>query len=229
MPALPTMQYSKLTKTSNDVAVYYNLGVGMVKKRMYNGGFMTDPACGGSSVCPAGSFDATVLTSVTADDQPVFGSFPANSPIGTAFEGEVAPNADGVFANLVCLPNPANDVLICFDGGVEANLGQTYRAVPRKYNPADHWVPQRAENTLRISDLFVSNWAGVERIRGRRVTIIVKVFVPGGSGAPTEIQYYSNAMLNVPTMNSGNDGNANIEIQGEGNFSIYAVFAALAP
>lgn len=223
--ALPVMQYSRLTKTNNDVAVYYNLDVGIVKKRLYNGGFTTDPTCGGSSACPSGSFDATVLTAVTAETQPAFGSFPANSPIGTAFEGEMSPTADGVYANLICLPNPANDVLICFDGGVEPNPGLEFRPVPRKYNPADHYVRQRMEGSLRITDMFVSNWVGVERIRGRRCTIIVKIF-PSGGGAPSEIQYYSNVLLSVPPVSSGNDGNANIEVTGEGSFSLYAIFSA---
>ena len=230
MAVLPLMQYSRLTKTNNEVAVYYNLGVGMIKKRLYNGGFSVDQGCGGAQVCPDGSFDATVLTSVTAlgGEQPAFGDFPANSPMGSAFEGEMVPTADGVFANLVCLPDPADDVLICFDGGLEATPGVEYRAIPRKFLAVDHYVRQRPEATLRLSGMFVSNWEGVERIRGRPVTIVVKVF-PSGAGVPSEIQYYSNVVLNVPPISTAADGNANIEVQGEGSFSFYAVFAALPP
>jgi hypothetical protein len=221
---LPTMGFRKETKTGNEVALYYNLGIGIIKKRLFNGGSTVVTSCGGSNACPANSFDATVLTSVLADDQPAFGTMPANSPLFTAVEGEQSITTDGVFADLVCLPDPANDVLICFDQGFEASLGATFRAVPRKYDVADHYVRQRSENSIRISDFFVSNWAGIQRIRGRRVTIIAKIF-PQGGGQPSEIQYYSNVLLNVSPLNYGNDGNANIEINGEGAFNFAAIFA----
>lgn len=222
---LPTLLHRKETKTGNEVALYYNLGVGLIKKRLFNGGFTTESSCGGSSACPTASFDATVLTAVTADDQPSFGSMPANAPLYTAVEGENTPTVDGVFADLVCLPNPADDVLICFDQGFEASLGQTYRAVPRKLNQADHYVRQRTENTIKIPDFYVSNWNGIQRIRGRRVTIIAKVY-PQGAGQASEIQYYSNVILNASPLNYGNDGNANIEISGEGAFNFAAIFSA---
>lgn len=220
---LPVMQYSPKTKTGNEVVLYYNLDVGIVKKHMYFGGFTVEPICGGSSACPPSSFDATVLTTPSMQ---AFGGFPANSPVFSAVEGEQSPPDAGVFADLICLPNPANDVAFCFDNGFEANPGIPYRAVPRKFNPADHYVRQRSENTLRLTDAYVSNWAGVERIRGRRVTIIAKVF-PEGGGAPSEIQYYSNVLLNVTPLTYGNDGNATIEVTGEGSFNSVAVFSAL--
>lgn len=223
---LPAMLWSPITKVGHDVAIYYNLDVGMIKKNLYNGGSRVVTPCGGSQTCPAGSFDATVLTAVIGANQPSFGGLPANAPLWSAFEGEVQPTADGVFADLVCLPNPTNDVLICFDGAVEASPGLTFRPIGRKYEMVDHYVRQRGENTLRISDTFVSNFAGLQRIRGRRCTIIAKIY-PAGGGALQEVQYYSNVLLNMPTLSKGDEGNDSIQISAEGNFSIAAIFSAI--
>lgn len=227
MPAITQsgLTYSPKVKTGNEVYIYYNLGIGRIKERLYNGGSTVITSCGGNTDCPSGSWDATVLRACVGE-QPAFGSFPDNAPIFTAFDGTHNPTADGVFADLVCLPDTDDDVLICFDRGFSANPGATYRAVPRKHQNADHYVIQRGENTLSINDAFVSNWDGIARIRGRRCTIIVKV-MPEGGGQPQEVRYFSNCMLNMPDVPAGNDGNADIEFTAEGTFDFMAVFSKI--
>ncbi len=227
MPAITQadLVHSPKLKTGNEVYVYYNLGVGRIKERMFNGGTRVVTSCGGNSDCPSGSWDATVLRACV-DHQPAFGSFPENSPIFTAFDGTHAPADEGVFADLVCLPDTDDDVLVCFDRGFSANPGATYRAVPRKFETADHYVLQRGENTISINDAFVSNWDGLSRIRGRRCTIIVKV-MPEGGGLPSEIRYYSNVMLNMPDLTTQGDGNADSDFTAEGSFEFMAVFSKI--
>jgi hypothetical protein len=82
------------------------------------------------------------------------------------------------------LPDPDDDVLICYDKGFEANLGETQRAIPRKFRAVDHYVQTRGESSITLNDLLVTNKRGIRRIRGRDVTLIVRI-VPGGFGLPT--------------------------------------------
>lgn len=225
MPALPNLVYSGVTKIGNEVTVFANLGVGILKKQLGFGTSITVTPCVAGEVCPAGSFDATVLN---FPNKAAVGVIPAQAPLFTAAEGEQLPTVEGDIADVLCLPDPANDFLICFDQGVQPTVGETFRAIPRKFNPVDHVVRQRGEYSISLGDLYVSNWDGVERLRGRRCTIIVKV-APGGGGSYQEIQYYTNVTLNVPPINSGNDGNASIELQAQGAFSFCAVFSATKP
>ena len=223
--SLPSFIYTPRVKTGNETEIYYNFGVGRVKKRLYNGGEKVVSSCGGSSSCPAGSFDATVLQSVLGTDQAAFGGIAENSPLYTAVEGEQAPVTDGVNADLVCLPDPANDVLVCFDRAFTAEMGQQFRAIARKYAVTDHYVRQRGENQLSITDVFVANKKGLSAIKGRRCTIIVKVY-PDGGGALQELIYFSNVLLNMPLIAWGNDSNQEMEISATGMFDFCAVFSA---
>lgn len=225
--ALPTFVYTPEVKTGNEIQIYYNLGVGRVKKRKYYGGEVDNQSCAGNPSCPAGSFDATVLTSVVNSDglQLAFGSIPAQAPLFTAAEGDHAPANSGVNADLVCLPDPANDVLICFDRSFSASLGSTFKPVPRKFSSADHYIRQRGDNTITMSDLFIANRVGLQAIRGRRVTIIAKIYPQGGGSLQGAI-YFSNVVLNLPPIAYSTDGNAEMEISAEGSFEFCAVFGA---
>lgn len=222
--ALPTLVYSKGSKINADVAIYANFGHSLITKRLYNGGEVTEPNCSGLD-CDGDSWSATVLT--TPNGSAAMGAIPAYAPLYTAATGQLAPAGD-VLANLVCLPNTDNDFLICYDQSFDPQLGSLIRAVPRKYNPVDHIVPQRAENTLRLSDFFVSNYDGLRSINGRLCTIIAKVF-PKGGGACQEVIYFGGALLNGPPIMEGSDANSNIELSFEGSFSFCAVFSALKP
>jgi len=224
---LPTFVYAPEVKTGNEVHIYYNLGVGRIKKRLYFGGEVEETSCAGSPTCPAGSFDATVLTSVINVDsqQDAFGSIPENSPLYTAMVGEASPANSGVNADLVCLPDTANDVLICYDRSFTANTGNQFKAVPRKFTAADHYIRQRGENSLTMSDLFISNRKGLQAIRGRRCTIIAKIY-PQGGGSCQGVIYFSNCILNMPPIAYGDDQNAEMTVQAEGSFQFCAVFDA---
>lgn len=222
---LPTLIYNAAAKTGNEVQIFANFGVGKILKHKTSTGDVAVTQCGTNEDCPVGGFNATVLQSVTGTIQNAFGGIPANSPLYMAVEGEVAPANTGVSADFVCLPNPDNDFLICFDRGFQASGGTVMKPIPRKFSMADHWVRQRGENSLSMTDLFVCNKRGLLSIRGRRVTIIVKVY-PQGGGELQEVQYFSNVVLNMPTINSQSDGNTEMEIQADGNFEFCAVFSA---
>jgi hypothetical protein len=218
--ALGTLVAGPKTKIGNEVLIYANLGVGILTNRLGYGVNIVETPCVAGVACPAGSFQATVLNKPNVG---AVGIIPANYPVFAAAEGVQAPSVAGDTADVLCLPNPDDDFLICFDQGIQVGIGQTFRNIPRKFNPVDHSVRQRGDYSLTLNDLFISSTAGIQKVRGRPCTIIVKIF-PDGGGSASEIQYYTNVTLNVPPMNTGNDGNASIEIQGTGNFSFCATF-----
>lgn len=223
--ALETLVYSRGTKIGNDVVIYGNYNTGRIKKRLYFGGSVTEESCAGEE-CPAGSFDATVLR--TPNNGTVMGGIPAYAPMYTAVEGEVSPASEGVLADLVCLPNPEDDFLICYTQNFDPQFGETFRAISRNYNSVDHQVLQRADNTLSLSDLYVSNFDGLRSLNGRLCTLIAKIY-PKGGGACQEIIYFTNVSLTTPLLNKQADGNASIEISASGAFSTCAVFSAAKP
>lgn len=227
--ALPALVYSPRTKTNNEVMIYANLGVGLMKytKIKYNTGVATSPfvCCGGACDCPPVSFWATMTLNKNGG---AIGPIPASAPLYAAAEGQHDPTVNGDMAGVACLPNPENDFLICFDQGAAPSPGLPYRPIPVKFNTVDHYVRQRPENTITLNDLFVADWQGLQRIRGIPVTIIIKV-TPEGSGVFQEIQYYCNVILNPSPMNSGSDGNASIDISMDGPFSFCAIFTAPVP
>lgn len=223
---LPTLAYAGQSKTGNEIAVYANLGVGILKKINYFGGSKVVTPCVAGETCPPNSFDATVLA--TLPNVGAVGVIAANSPLYTAAEGDQGPTVAGDVAYMLCLPDPSLDFLICYNQGFQATPGASYRTIPVKFNPVDHVVPQRSDNSLSLGDLFVSDRDGLQKIRGRRCTIIVYIY-PGGGGQPQEIQYYTNAILNVPPMNFGEDGNASVSISGSGSYSFCGVFSATHP
>lgn len=225
MTALPSLVYSGSTKIGAEILVYANLGVGILKQQLGFGSAVNITPCVAGEVCPAGSFDATVLN---FPNKGAVGTIPAQAPVYTAAEGIQNPTVQGDVADVLCLPNPADDFLICFDQGFQPTVGETFRAIPRKFNPVDHVVRQRGTYSLTLTDLYVSSWDGIERLRGRRCTIILKI-MPGGGGSIQEIQYYTNVTLNVPPISTGNDVNASVEVQGTGNFSYCATFSAPKP
>ena len=223
---LPTLAYAGATKTNNEVAIYANLGVGILKKINYFGGSKTVTPCVAGEACPANSWDATFLS--TIPNVGAVGTIPALSPLYSAAEGDQAPTVAGDISYVMCLPDISLDFLLCYSQGFQATPGQSYRPIPVKFNPVDHVVPQRSDNSLSLGDLFVSSWDGLQKIRGRRCTIIVYIY-PNGGGQPQEIQYYTNAILNVPPMNMGDDGNASVTISGTGSYSFCGVFSAAKP
>lgn len=227
--ALPGLIWSPRTKTSNEILIYANLGVGLMKftKVFYTGGLQTSPfvCCGGTCICPNNSFWATMTLNKNGG---AIGPIVTASPLYAAAEGQHDPTIVGDMAGVACLPDPEDDFLICFDQGVNPTPGLPYRPIPAKFNAVDHYVRQRSENTITLNDLFVADYQGLQRIRGIPVTVIIKIS-PEGSGVFQEIQYYCNVILNPSPMNSGSDGNASIDISMEGPFSFCAIFTAAVP
>lgn len=240
MPALPGLVYNGLTKTGNEALIYWNPRPGRMIGRIFHDGTSVQKsattACG-TPTQPTGGFVARLLMSRNEAD---INGIPALSPLYTAEEidsavpsndindFDAAPTVAGDGVTIVSLPNPADDVLICHDRGFSMNPGVTQRPIPRKMEAANHHVMQRAENSINLTDLFVSNWDGVQAIRGQEGTIIVKIF-PNATAAPQEIQYYSGAVLNPQPMNAPSESNDSIEISMDGTFNFAAIFSAAKP
>ena len=242
MPQLPTLVHDKKTKVGGEVLVYYNLDSGRKIGSLVEGASGVEKnavtACGGSQSCPSGAFPAAVIavpntTSIAVSDGP---TFEAQSPVGAAGEIDTALSEDinsydmtastvGDSVDIWCLPDPSNDVLICFEQGFSPATGERFRAVPRKFNPADHYVRQRSENTISLTDIFVSAWDGIQRLNGLTVTLVAKIY-PDGGATPSQINYYPQVRLNVPSLDVPGEANDSIEITGEGNFEEALVFAA---
>lgn len=227
--ALPTLAYNPLSRTGNEVWVYYNLGVGKrLETRFHDGATVqtyTWAECGAGGaapVCPAGSFNATTVLMPSTG---VSGSIPANSQPGLAVEADLDPTSEGDTFNYVCLPDPTDDVFLCMDQGFSATPGLPFMDIPVKFNAVDHRVRQRPENSLSLSERLVGNQSGLQRIAARPVTIIVKVS-PNGTGTFSEIQYYCDVVLNPAPMSSEADGNASIVPSFDGTFAFHAIFSA---
>jgi hypothetical protein len=225
---LPALAWSPRTKTSNEVQVWANLGLGIIEytKVLYDAPVGLQSAafncCGGACTCPLNSF---VATRTINRNSGAVGTLPVAAPLYSAIEGDHDPIVVGDMVQQICLPNPEDDFLICFDQGAVSSPGMPYRAIPVKFNSVDHYVRQREDNTITLNDIYVSNRRGLQRIMGIPVTIIIKT-TPEGSGIFQDIQYYSNVILSPSPMNSGSDGNASIDISMEGPFAFSAIFAA---
>lgn len=225
MATVPSLTYFSGTKTGNDVWVYYNLSNAVLLKKKSSTGDINIPNCAGAEGCPAGSWNASILNT---PGKAAFGAFPVNSPIHTAVVGEVAPTEAGVGTDLVCFPDWDENELLCYDQGFDETPGNPFRPIPRKYMQADHYVRTRADSTIRLDDLYVSNWEGLRAISGRRVTIVL-VMMPQGGSDISEIIYYSNFLVMPSSMTYGADQNASITLSGEGSYAIKAIFAAPKP
>lgn len=227
-PTLPTLVFAGKTKVDAEVLVYYNLGLStIVSYSVYaNGAAVTvneiDCSTGASVTCPSGNITAGVVFGSNVGS---FGAWGVNPPLYAADVSAVTATGEGDIIATVCLPDPANDVLICYDQGIEASPGLSFKPIPRKFQSADHYVRQRAENTLTLNDLLVCSTKGLQRVSGRLCTIIVKI-VPNGAGVPCEIQYYGGVLFSPKPMNSGQDGNASVSISMQSVFNFCAIFSS---
>lgn len=246
MTTLAGLVHNGNTRIGAEAHLFYNLGraemVGTLILTATPDGFDRLPhsSCTGEELAyPASGFTVAVLpksnkASITLT--PGSGVFPANSPVGSAVEVSDSAITDiagvsltggqkGDTIDIFVLPPPATDVLICYDQGFSASIGAADRAIPRKFNAADHFVRQRPENSLSISALKQTHWVGLNRINGIDVTFIAKLYPDGGS-APSEIQYFLKARVSVPPINSPSEANDSIQLDAEGIFDRAAIFAA---
>lgn len=242
---LPTLIQNTSTKTGNDILIYSNLGLGKIigtlAKTADGVVKVGNGNCGPTRANPDGGFAALVVNAEnlgTINGGPPAG-LPAKSPLFTALEldgtysediddytATFATNGDSV--QVVTFPDPDEDELICYDNGFSPAIGAIQRAIPRKYTSADHYVRQRFDGTLQLGELFVNNWSGIQRLRNIRCTIIAKVSA-GQTGIYSEIYYFGNVMINANPLGTQADGNASIELQGNGNFSYMSIFSPVNP
>ena len=243
---LATTVHNSKTRVGGEVLVYYNLGNGKKLGNLAVGASgiekSAEASCTDAATCPTSGFSAAVIRVPNEAALALTGGgyFPIKSPIGAALEidGAVIPYVDqeigdydmgggsvGDQAEIVCFPDPTDDVLLCFENGFNADAGASQKAIPRKFNSVDHYVRQRPENTISLTDMLVSAWDGLQRLKGLDITIIVKVF-PEGGAVPSQIMYYSGVRLTMPDIASPGDANESIEHSAEGSFNSIAVFAA---
>lgn len=237
---LPFMNTNIKTRVGHDAQIFYNLGQAVFVGRSGVGDngsvFVQEQPCGSVLVAPVGGFAAAINKPPNSGVITVAGStIPAGSPLYYASELEGLNSIDitayaitgpvGDSIDILLLPDPANDVLICFDNGWSMQPGQVVRPIGRKFRPVDHYVCQRPDNTLTLNDLLVNSIRGIKAISGRAVTIIVKVF-PCGGAIPCEIQYYTNVLAVPPGWNNPADGNQSVEISVSAPFDMAAHFTA---
>lgn len=233
--------YNAKTRIGAESLLYYNLEagvkVGSIVKTATGYSKNQESSCAETLALPTSGFVAAIVRVSNKGAMTVgSGTFPAHSPVGAAIEYGGSPSLDiddfdltaaevGDQIDIVVLPGSATDVLLCYEQGFSAEVGDAQRAIPRKLNAADHYVRQRPENRISLTDLMVNNWYGLKRISGVPVTLICRIY-PDGGGAASEIIYFTNVRVFVPPINSPGEGNDSIEISAEGSFNDLAIFAA---
>lgn len=251
--ALQSLVHSPKTRIGAEIFWYYNLGkaylVGRIVKLASGSAFQLADSCAGNPTIPTTHFlsarvakfeGSTDLVIEDAGGSNVDITIPAGSPVGFAIECKnPIPDLDplssftgytmtggqaGDTVELWALPDPGEDILICYDQGVTVNPGTTIKAIRRKNNPADHFVNQIGENTVTVRELHVSNGVGLAAVRGRDVTLISKVF-PDNAGSPSQIEYYTNCRFS-PSKETPEDVNASVTQTSTGNFNADLNFTA---
>jgi hypothetical protein len=242
--------YDRKTRVGGEFYLYYNLGIPYYFGALGVDGesaatYRADPTCGSSGTIPVSGFavvraktpiKAAVDTTWTVNSMTAV--LPAYSPPGQSAElGSAAPNSisavntynvtdgepgDGV--DIIMLPNPANDVLICYDQGLNAESGAENRAIPRKFNPVDHYVRQRPDNRITLREMYCCNLQGLSLLRQRDFTLIGKFF-PDGGAVPSEVRYYTNVRFNLP-VEIPQESNDSVMISAEGMFRDMLAFTA---
>jgi hypothetical protein len=240
---LPTLQFDGRTRVGGEFYLYYNLEDAYEVGRIGNAGggvanWVAEGGCGnlGNTMPVSGIIALRAITPIGAADasftiQGKTGVIPAYSPPGTSVELDNAPvitlpvsagqvSVSGGTAkdavDVIVLPRSANDVLVCYDQGLNADVGDENRAIPRKFDPVDHYVRQRPTNTISLSELYVSNLKGLSQLRNRDVTLIGKFF-PDGGAVPSEIEYLTGVRLNVPR-NIPEEANDSVQVNATGTF-----------
>lgn len=247
---MPALVYDPRTRVAAEVLAYYNIGevykagtIGISAPNTFD--FLVEQSCAGSDDTPPASgvwiarartpIKALTDITITIDGQDAV--MPALAPLGHAVEFEaplsapivegditVAGGLAGDSIDIMALPNPATDVLLCFSNGFNAEVGEENRPIPRGFLPVDHYVRQRPTNTISLAEFYQSNRVGLSYLRNRDVTIILRTY-PDGGATPLEIAYYSRVRLSVPK-DIPQDGNESIQVNATGTFREFAIFSA---
>lgn len=102
---------------------------------------------------------------------------------------------------------------IGFDQNFSFNPGVTSRAIPKKYEPVDHWKRTRGTNSFSIGQLYENFDNALTFLRGRDVTLRLQRMDDGGADI-TEYIYLDLARISDnPTSES--DG-GDVETSGDG-------------
>lgn len=245
---LPALVYDGKTRVGAEVLIYYNL---MPSYKLAEVGIDGDSnevvtiqsACGAGGSLPASGFTAIRARVPIGDpDDSVWtidgndGTLPGYAPPDQAAEvgnitsmttsttASVTNSTPGDAVDVVRLPHPAGDVLLCYDQGMSIEIPEENRPIPRKFDSTDHYVRQRAEKTINISDLRISNLDGLARLKDRDITLILKFFPSGGSIA-SEIVYLTKVRLSTP-FEIPEDANESVLTSATGSFSDRFVFTA---
>ncbi len=245
---LPTLSYNPRTRASGEVLVYYNLGNAYTYGAAGNAGANTptwrsEPQCAGVATPPSGFVAARAIVAIGANDfdLSIQGDdfvMPGLSPVSNGIEiedatlsepidaGDITINDgnEGDSVEIIALPHPDNDVLLCYDQGLNAEIQDEFRAIPRKFVTADHYVRQRPSNTISLAEFFVCNLQGLSLLRGRDVTIIAK-FYPDGGAVPSQIDYFTGVRLNVPR-EIPQEANDSVQVNASGSFKQFISFCA---
>lgn len=229
MPNVPTLTYDAKTKVNGEVMIYVCKYPGQILDFLrYTPGGVSKASdigavgcCGGECPCPPNSFEATVNLKENAAN---IGIIPSRSPVWSAAEGLINPGGDGDLVAHVCLPVFDDFELVCFDQGSSPTVGNNLKSIPRKFIPVDHRVRQRPELSVNFTELFVSNWKGLNSVKGIPCTVLMLITPDGVS--IQEATFFSNVVLNSPPPPHGAETNDSVSITLEGDFNFMATFAA---
>lgn len=245
---LPALVYDQKTRVGGEFYLYYNLGCSYYFGAIgYDGAtaqYRAEASCGSpcSSIPASGVGCVRSKVALKAVGDTVWtaaggltGTLPAYSPPGQAAEtgtltavnsatvGVTGATA-GDSVDVIVLPNPTNDVLLCYDRGLSVDIGDETRAVTRKFQAVDHFVRQRADNKISLKDLYCCNLQGLSLLRQRDITLIGK-FYPDGGAVPSEILYWTGVRLNVPK-NIPEEANDSVQVDASGVFRDQLAFSA---
>jgi hypothetical protein len=247
---LPSLVYDARTRVGGEHHLYYNLEDAYQYGQIGNAGesvanWQAAGSCAGTASPPAsGILAVRALTPIGAVDsvftiQGKIAVLPAYSPAGHSVEldGVVAItepiNAATVTVSggtakdsveVIMLPNPVNDVLLCYDQGFQMEVGEENRAIPRKFETVDHYVRQRPSNTISLAELYCCNLKGLSKLRNRNV-VLKGIFYPDGGATPSEVFYYTAVRLSIPR-NVPQESNDSVQVDASGTFKKYLSFTA---
>jgi len=246
---LPQLIYDGKTRVAGEVHLYYNLTLAHVFGSIGIDGdgnevYEPEASCGPSTDIPVSNIGAVRIRKPIKSGTDSFwgigggntAQIPMYAPADQAAElGSIGSSvlqgsvvvtgaSPGDSAEVIALPNPAGDVLICYDAGLDWDTGVEDKPIPRKFKNADHYVRQRGERTLTVKDMYVNNLVGFAGLRNRDFTLIAKIF-PDDGAIPSEIIYFTGARLNVPRT-IPEDANESITVNATGNYKEALIFSA---
>ena len=243
---LPGLVYDQKTRVGGEFYLYYNLGIANYLGTLGLDGnnvprWQPNTTCGSGGTNPDGGFTvARVRKSLATSTDSTWivnglsGIIPGQSPISQSCELGAAQTEvttyniigaqPGDSVDIIVLPDPANDVLVCYDQGFNAASGNENKPIPRKFEAVDHYVRQRPENNITLTEMYTCNLSGLSKLRQRDVTLIGKFF-PDGGGVPCEIIYYTVVRLSNP-MEVPQEANDSVTVSAEGSFQHDVRFTA---